>query len=82
MKGFLRLWGFLKETEVNMITPELTVDLSLHRKLGITVLTSKQVKGRHIYEGAEEWSEDELFEPAGVTFEECREAIKRCKGEI
>lgn len=55
------------------------IDVSLYRKLGITVLTSNQVQNRKICERSEEWTEDELFEPVGVTFGEACAAMERCK---
>ena len=60
----------------------ITIDVSLHNKLGITVLTSEQVKNRRISESAEEWPEDDPFEPAGVTFEEACAAMELCKEKL
>ena len=63
-----------------MSTEDLTIDLSLHKELGMTVLTYGQVKDRKVDRSEEEWPEEDSFEPSGVTFEEAREAMKLCGG--
>jgi hypothetical protein len=72
----------MKNIAKKTIMNGVTIDVSLYKKLGITVLTSKQVKERPLIDRKEEWSEDELFEPEGITLEEAHRAMKRCKGKL
>ena len=63
-----------------MKTEELTVDLSLHQRLGMTILTSDEVRKRQKTKAAEEWPENSLFEPKGVTVDDACAAMKCCIG--
>jgi hypothetical protein len=62
-----------------MSKEDITVDFSLHNKLGITVLTSEQVKGREMSLSTEKWPKDEPFEPVGITFKEACVAMQVCQ---
>ena len=61
----------------------LKVDLSLHRKLGMTIVTAKQAKEwderLKAHKVKTEWPEDALFSPAGVTLEAAQAAMKLCR---
>jgi hypothetical protein len=58
---------------------EIHVDVSLYKKIGMTILTAEQAQERKVKTVTEKWPENRLFSPNGVSLEDAREAMKRCK---
>ncbi len=56
---------------------KLKVDLELHRKAGMTILTAEQVRGRKT-EVFAPWPKGRAFLPKGITLDEARDAMGRC----
>jgi len=56
---------------------DLVVDVELHRRLGITVLSEADVKNRKVLEGPVEWPQERPFNPPGITLDEARYAMEK-----
>jgi hypothetical protein len=61
--------------ETKMI--KLKVDHSIHKRLGMRILTEEDVVGLRAEKPYVEYPEDYAFEPKGITFKEAQEMMKR-----
>jgi len=62
-----------------MKNKKLIVDLSLHKKIGMKILTKNQIKNRIKLKIKDKFSDDELFNPEGITFKKACEVMKLFK---